>query len=56
MNYCAPMTDESELTKDNEKLVEMNKYLKFANTLKECVLAIGAFALVVAIIFIALNH
>jgi len=44
------MTDESELTKDNEKLVGMNKYLKFANTPKECVLAIGAFALVVAII------
>ena len=56
MNYCAPMTDESELTKDNEKLVEMNKYSKFANTLKECVLAIGAFALVVAIILLALNH
>ena len=46
----------AELKKDNEKLVEMNKYSKFANTLKECVLAIGAFALVVAIIFLALNH
>jgi hypothetical protein len=60
LNYCALMTDDSELpaelTKDNEKLVEMNKYSKFANTLKECVLAIGAFALVVAIIFLALNH
>ena len=50
------MTDESELTKDNEKLVGMNRYLKFANTLKECVFAIGAFALVVAIIFMALSH
>ena len=54
------MTDDSELpselTKDNEKLVKMNEYLKFANTLKECVLAIGAFALVVAIILLALNH
>ena len=60
LNYCALMTDDSELlaelTKDNEKLVELNKYSKFANTLKECVLAIGAFALVVAIIFMALNH
>ena len=46
----------AELKKDNEKLVEMNKYSKFANTLKECVLAIGAFALVVAIILLALNH
>ena len=54
------MNDDSELptelTKDNEKLVEMNKYSKFANTLKECVRAIGAFALVVAIILLALNH
>ena len=46
----------AELTKDNEKLVEMKKYSQFANTLKECALTIGAFALVVAIIFMALNH
>jgi len=34
----------------------MNKYSKFANTLKECILAIGAFSLVVAVIFMALAH
>lgn len=46
----------AELKKDNEKLVEMNKYLKFANTVKEGVLAIGAFALVVTVVVMALIH
>lgn len=44
----------AELTKDNEKLVEMNKYSKFANNPKECVLTIGAVALVVVLILMAL--
>jgi hypothetical protein len=46
----------AELTKDNEKLVVMNKYSKFDNTVKEGVLAIGAFALVVTVIVMALIH
>ena len=44
------------MKKDNEKLVEMNKYLEFANTVKEGVLAIGAFALVVTVVVMALIH